>query len=385
MKLRSKIIILFFILAGVSVPLRAQEAVPPPTPVYQLLGDADLEKLTGPIALYPDPLIAQILPASTLPAQIVLADRYVSGGGDPNQIDQQPWDASVQALARYPQVLKWMDDNLGWTTELGQAFLNQQQQVMESIQRLRQSAVNLGNLQSTPQQQVVNDGAIEIVPADPQIIYVPVYQPAQVYYQPCYGPSFVTFGVGFAIGYWLNCDFDWHNHNIVVWNRAHPRPLNWWHEPPRQRNYNHIVVWHPNYQNYHPGMGGINRSDRGWNVQSKQPIVVSRSVQDSAAPPRTPTPGARPALPAQWPGSAPGHSPVHPNAGYYAPINHPVSNGTLIGIQSSQDTRNYSNRGQQSVGTMPHSAPASSAPTARTAPVPRPPSNSGGNNSNPRR
>ena len=143
-----------------------------------------LDQLLGPIALYPDPLIAQILPASTLPTQIVLADRYVSGGGDPNQIDQQPWDPSVQALARYPSVLKWMDDNLNWTTELGQAFLNQQPDVMDSIQRLRQSAYNLGNLQSTPQQQVINDGGdIEIVPADPQVIYVPVYQPDQVYYQ----------------------------------------------------------------------------------------------------------------------------------------------------------------------------------------------------------
>ena len=68
---------------------------------------------------------------------------------------------------------------------------------------------------------MVNDGGdIEIVPADPQVIYVPVYQPAQVYYQTCYGPPFVSFGIGFAIGYWLNCDFDWHNHNIIVWNRS---------------------------------------------------------------------------------------------------------------------------------------------------------------------
>jgi hypothetical protein len=74
-------------------------------PAYQPLADAQLDQLLGPVALYPDPLIAQILPASTLPAQIVLADRYVSGGGDPNQIDQQPWDPSVQALARYPNVL----------------------------------------------------------------------------------------------------------------------------------------------------------------------------------------------------------------------------------------------------------------------------------------
>ena len=169
---------------GVVIQTPAQSLVPPPMPAYQPLSDAQLDQLLGPIALYPDPLIAQILPASTLPTQIVLADRYVSGGGDPNQIDQQPWDPSVQALARYPNVLKWMDDNLNWTTELGQAFLNQQQDVMDSIQRLRQSAFNLGNLQSTPQQQVINDGGyIEIVPADPQVIYVPVYQPDQVYYQ----------------------------------------------------------------------------------------------------------------------------------------------------------------------------------------------------------
>jgi hypothetical protein len=135
-----------------------------------------------------------------LPAQIVLADRYVIGGGDPNQIGQQPWDASVQAMARYATVLKWMDDNLNWTTELGQAFLNQQPDVINSIQRLRASASKLGNLQSSPQQQVVADGGnIEIVPADPQVIYVPVYQPAQVYYDTAYGSPFITFGIGWPM------------------------------------------------------------------------------------------------------------------------------------------------------------------------------------------
>ena len=128
------------LLAGALLSVRAQTAVPPPMPAYQPLSDQQLDQLLGPIALYPDPLIAQILPASALPTQIVLADRYVSGGGDPGQLDAQPWDASVQAVARYPEVLKWMDDNLNWTTELGQAFLNQQPDVMESIQRLRQGA-----------------------------------------------------------------------------------------------------------------------------------------------------------------------------------------------------------------------------------------------------
>src|ERR1700733_10691962 len=131
MKLLFKIAVLVFGVAGSALlSVQAQLAVPPPNYAYQPLSDAQLDQLLGPIALYPDPLIAQILPASTLPTQIVLADRYVSDGGDPNQVDQQPWDASVQPLVRYPEVLKWLDDNLGWTTELGQAFLNQQQAVM---------------------------------------------------------------------------------------------------------------------------------------------------------------------------------------------------------------------------------------------------------------
>src|ERR1035438_6738145 len=90
---------------GAAPSVRAQ--VPPPMPVYQPQNTVQLDQLLAPIALYPDPLIAQILPASTVPTQIVLDDRYVTGGGDPNQIDQQPWDPSVQALARYPGVLKW--------------------------------------------------------------------------------------------------------------------------------------------------------------------------------------------------------------------------------------------------------------------------------------
>src|ERR1039457_5006903 len=165
MKPLLKIAVLLCVLAGTAISVRAQMAVPPPMSAYQPLADAQLDQLLGPIALYPDPLIAQILPASTLPTEIVLADRYVNSGGDPNQIDQQPWDPSVQALARYPNVLQWMDENLDWTTELGQAFLNQQPDVMDAIQRLRWSAYNLGNLQSPPQQQVIVDGGdIEIVP-----------------------------------------------------------------------------------------------------------------------------------------------------------------------------------------------------------------------------
>jgi len=358
MKLLFKITVLLCVLTGTAMSVRAQMAVPPPTPAYQPLADAQLDQLLGPIALYPDPLIAQILPASTLPTQIVLADRYVSGGGDPNQIDQQPWDPSVQALARYPNVLKWMDDNLNWTTDLGQAFLNQQQDVMVSIQRLRTSAYNIGNLRSTPQQQVVNDGGyIEIVPAEPQVIYVPVYQPDQVYYQTCYGPPFITFGIGWPIGLWLNCDFDWGHHNIIVWGRDHPRPPNWWHEPPRQRNTGHTTVWR---RDNHPGAVAVNRGDRGYGVPRNQPVVaaVGRSVSDSAAPRRTPAPAARPEAPATR-ASMPAARPAPAAVERSQPISRPESNGAFIGIQSSHDTRTYSDRGQQSMQAITHSEPVS--------------------------
>ncbi len=370
MKSLLKIAVLLCGFAGAALSARAQMPVPPPAPAYQALSYQQLDQLLGPIALYPDPLIALILPASTVPTQIVLADRYVNGGGDPNQIDQQPWDPSVQALARYPNVLKWMDDNLNWTTELGQAFLNQPQDVMDSIQRLRQSALNVGNLQSTPQQQVINDGGyIEIVPADPQVIYVPVYQPDQVYYQTCYGTPFITFGVGFAVGAWLNCDFDWGHHNIIVWGRDHPRPANWWHEPPRQRDMAHTTVWrHDN----HPGAVGVNHGDRGYDVSRNQSVVttIGRSPSDTVAPRRTPAPAARPEAPVTRSSTPIVHS-APASVEHAQPASRSESTGAFIGIQSSQETRNYSNRGQQSMQTVTHSAPA-------PRPAPTMPSGGGG-------
>lgn len=333
------------------LPLPAQPAVPPPMPAYQPMAAPQLDQLLGPIALYPDPLIAQILPAATLPTQIVLADRYVAGGGDPNLIDQQPWDASVQALARYPGILKYLDDNLAWTTELGEAFLNQQQDVMDSVQRLRAEAQNAGNLQSTAQQQVVNDGGdIEILPADPDIIYVPVYQPDDVYYQSGFD---LGFDAGWPIGIWLNCDFDWHHRNLVFWNHDHPRPGDWWHERPDQRAASinqHTTVWRPDDHRY---SGAVNRGDRGWNNSGIRPIspAINRN-------------GSRPVISSQIPEHNNNIRPEPVQGGHpapvqhYAPIEHPAANGAFIGIQSSQDTRSFSARGQQSMQPAPHFSPA---------------------------
>jgi hypothetical protein len=347
MKLLLTIPVLLCLLAGTTLSMRAQAAATPPMPAYQALPAAQLDQLLGPIALYPDPLIAEILPASTLPTQIVLADRYITSGGDPNQIDQQPWDASVQALARYPSVLKWMDDNLNWTTQAGQAFLDQQPDVMNSIQRLRATASKLGNLQSSPQQQVIADGSdIEIVPADPQVIYVPVYQPDQVYYDAPYGSPFITFGIGWPIGSWMDYDCNWGAGNLIFWGHGFSRPANWWHESSRQRDMGHTGVWR---SDYHPGAVAANRGDRGYGGSTLPRAAAPAAIRQQLAHPSAQQ--AEHSVSVSRSAAAPVER--------AAPVSRPESNGAFIGIQSSQETRSYSNRGQQSMQAAPRSAPVS--------------------------
>jgi hypothetical protein len=188
-----------------------------PQNITQTLSPESLQQLLAPIALYPDALIALILPASTVPSDVVLASRYLAANGDPQNIPNQSWDSSVQSLASYPEVITWMDQNLQWTTTLGEAFLAQQADVMSAIQQLRSQAQLAGNLVDTPQQRIVkSDTVIRIVPAEADYLYVPQYDPAVVYVQPYsqeIGPL-LTFGVGFAVGAWLNYDCDWNHHQI---------------------------------------------------------------------------------------------------------------------------------------------------------------------------
>jgi len=234
---------------------------------------SDLDQLLAPVALYADPLIAEILPAAAYPSEIVVADRYVSGGGDPNAIDLQPWDPSVKAIARYPSVLRYLDDNLSWTTALGQAFLSEPQDVMDSIQHLRSEALALGNLQSNSEQTVITDnGTIEILPANPQVIYVPSYQPEVVYYERPYRGPLITFGPGLPIGGWLDRDFDWRNHHLLAWDREHPRPPTWWARRPGQPRPEiaRAPVWHPEPRPFpRPDM------DRGWGERSPRNFANS--------------------------------------------------------------------------------------------------------------
>ena len=134
-----------------------------------LFSPDELDDILAPIALYPDPLIAQILPAATFIDQIDEATRYFRQYGNSARIDDKPWDVSVKAIAHYPTVLFMMDQKYDWTVSLGQAYINQQQEVMDSIQRLRASAQAAGNLESTPEQQVViEDDTIMIDPRNPK-------------------------------------------------------------------------------------------------------------------------------------------------------------------------------------------------------------------------
>jgi hypothetical protein len=185
-------------------PAYSQAAPPAPTP-------SQLDKLVAPIALYPDPLVAQILPASTYPVEVIEAARALASGGRPSKAKASQWDPSIQSLLSYPTVLKMMSDKISWTTQLGQAVAANQSAVMAAIQNVRRQAQAAGNLRSNDKQVVSVQGSGEtstvvIEPANPQVIYVPQYNPvailapAPAYYygDPAYG--LLTFGAGFAAG-----------------------------------------------------------------------------------------------------------------------------------------------------------------------------------------
>jgi hypothetical protein len=206
----------------------------------------ELQQLVAPIALYPDSLVAQILAASTYPAQIVEANRWLQANpelkGDAlaKVVDQQPWDPSVKALAEFPSVLSNMDKNLSWTSSLGEAYINHQQDVMNAVQEMRKQAKKAGHLESTSQSKVTEQGqTIVIEPADPEVVYVPEYDPWLVYgvpvapwpgwywYPGLYwtSPGF-GFGLGFHIGFFAGFGWGWHgwapdwHHNTIIYNHA---------------------------------------------------------------------------------------------------------------------------------------------------------------------
>ena len=242
-------LLLSFTLSFAGLPenlLAMQEAQAPAqstqAPQYATKTPEQLQQLVAPIALYPDSLVAQILSAATFPEQVVEADRWVQAHPDltgealAQAVDQEPWDPSVKALTAFPSVLGNMDKNLSWASTLGDAYYNQQQDVMDAVQVMRQRANEAGNLKTTPQQIVTTEGSTIIIqPATADVVYVPAYDPWVVYGPPVvawpgwypypgiwYAGPYVSLGIGFGIGFFFGFGWGWHHwgcdwlHHYVV-------------------------------------------------------------------------------------------------------------------------------------------------------------------------
>jgi uncharacterized membrane protein YgcG len=253
-----------------------------------------LQQLVAPIALYPDSLVAQILAASAFPDLVVEADQWVQAHPDlkgdalAQAVDQQPWDPSVKALTAFPIVLGNMDKNLSWTSSLGDAYYNQEQDVMDAVQAMRQRAQEAGNLLTTEQQTVTTqDSNIIIEAASPEIVYVPAYDPWVIYGDPIvawpgwypypgiwYGGPYLSFGVGFGVGYyggygwgWHHWGSDWH-HRVVI------------HDHDRYYSRSNTFYNRNNHDRGGDERGGANR-DRGAdrarsNEESRPPSANAR-------------------------------------------------------------------------------------------------------------
>ena len=213
----------------------------------------ELNQLVAPIALYPDALVAQILAAASYPGEIDDADQWIQQRSDlkgeelAKAADSQSWDPSVKALTQFPSVLAMMNKNLSWTSALGDAYVSQPQNVLDAVQAMRQRAQQSGNLTSTPQEAVSTEGqTITIQPADPDVVYVPEYDPWDVYGEPVeYYPGWVgdpeafagpgiAFGLGIGVGVfggfgwgWHHWGADWRGHGVVYNHNGyipHDRP-----------------------------------------------------------------------------------------------------------------------------------------------------------------
>jgi hypothetical protein len=246
----------------------------------QPLNAGQLEQLVAPIALYPDALVAQVLAAATYPQQVAEADgwRQQMAGAPAEQVaaqaDGQPWDPSVKALTAFPQVLAQMDRNLRWTSDLGNAYYNQPEDVLEAVQVMRRRARDAGTLQSTPQESVLyNQGYIQLVPPNPQVVYVPAYNPWMVYGEPMTPyPGFnllgvlgdvlgapLQYGIGMAVSAftapwgWLAWGLNWLGHELLFGDSAY------------YSRSNTVADWGFGHRGFHAygGRGGFQRAGFG--------------------------------------------------------------------------------------------------------------------------
>lgn len=267
------------------------------------LSSQQLDALTAPVALYPDAMLAQVLMAATFPQQIESAAAWSSGhaslkGDDAvKAVASEPWDPSVQSLVAFPQVLATMHAKPDWVSQLGNAFLAQPNDVMDSVQRLRRAAQQAGNLKSSSQQKVVvEQNTIQIQPASPQVVYVPTYNPTVVYgtwpypaYPPVYVPpppgyaiatglaAGLAFGAGIAITNSLWGGFDWGHHDVNI-NVNHYNNINVNH---RINATSHTTHWNRNTTDIDRHNNVSNRTDRDAYRGRDDPRAQARQTLES--------------------------------------------------------------------------------------------------------
>jgi uncharacterized membrane protein YgcG len=320
-----------------------------------------LQQLVAPIALYPDSLVAQILAASTFPEQVVEADRWVQahpevkGDALGEAVDQQPWDLSVKALTTFPSVLGNMDKNLSWTSSLGDAYYNREQDVMDAVQVMRQRAQEAGNLKTTGQQTVTTqDSTIIIEPSSPEIVYVPAYDPWVVYGGPIvawpgwypypgiwYGGPYLSFGVGFGIGYvggygwgWHHWGSDWHHRSVI-------------HD--HDRYYSRSHTFYNRNNNYRGGdaRGGVNRDRGGFSGDRG----ADRARSNEGNKPPNANAGGRGAENRPGQAARPFEGNNQAARGYAEPRGQSgTRSGAFSGYDHGGETRSYSSRGSASFG-----------------------------------
>ena len=354
--LRSAAVLTCALMALVSAPVFGQDYgyQPPPT-----LGPGQLDQLVGRIALYPDPLLAQVLAAATFPDQIPDAAawanqyNYLRGDDLANAIAQAnlPWDPSVQALLPFPDVLNMMAQDMDWTSELGNAVLAQKPDVMDAVQRMRHEAYQYGYLRTGPQIQVVDTGGyVEVLPVNPAYVWVPTYDPLIVFAAP--RPGFfvgaaIHFGFGFTFGpVWSGWGwgggFNWGSHAFLVHNAV-------WGRTWVNRN-----VYVHNHGNWDGGRWRQTTVNRNVNINVNRNVNINRNVNETRnyqPPARNYQPPARNFQPQQ--NTRPVYNGnqrfnVQPNRGYEQ--HPPEHTGAFQGTQNGRAEHAASAWGQASRG-----------------------------------
>ena len=365
-------------------------AAAPETPAP--LSSDELDQLVAPIALYPDALVAQILAGATYPTEIVEAARWqsansgLSGDSLAAAVDTQNWDPSVKALTQFRSVLMNMNNSLSWTSALGQAYYYQPEDVLNAVQVMRQRALAARTLANTPQQTVVNqDGTVIIEPVNPNMVYVPAYNPADVYGAPeavypgysmgeMIAAGVLAFGAGVAVGAlasqawgWHGWNTDWHHHHVTYQNNVYVSNTN---------TFASVGSYGGENRGGNFNRPAANGRQSGFNAPAGRAQEAAAAGYRSGAPANRPANASREVAnrgPAQM--GAPAEA--HPAAGA-----RPAHEPSAPANRPANANREVANRGPAQMGAPAEAHPAAgarpahepnvpAAPTARNNPAPQ--------------